>query len=167
MSGLIIAQSLLRVRINALLRFPEPFCIVLSVHQAVEECEKPPAFGHNPASKCSSLSTVGGGAFLNFIVIPVCFVLGWIALMQSCLAATPSNMHRSVSTGARHVSQRNILQKTAEVPCYQSQAGLIFLKAPPGKSHMGHSNNFAPIGEAVFRSSTSQHACVAGRGRRG
>lgn len=41
MSGLIIAQSLLRVRINALLRFPEPFCIVLSVHQAVEECENP------------------------------------------------------------------------------------------------------------------------------
>jgi hypothetical protein len=47
------------------------------------------------------------------------------------------------------------------------QAGLIFLKASPGKGHLGHSNSFAPIGEAVFRSSADQHACTLEHGRRG
>ncbi|MBS1025000.1 MULTISPECIES: hypothetical protein [Gluconobacter] len=52
-------------------------------------------------------------------------------------------------------------------PCYHSQLGLIVLKSNVESTHSRHGNGFAPVGEAVFRSSAAQHVCITGHGRRG
>lgn len=90
-----------------------------------------------------------------------------VALMQSCHATPFPKVQKSAPGASRHLNQQDNPQKKSVAPCYRSQAGLIFLKASPGKGHLGHSNSFAPIGEAVFRSSADQHACILEHGRRG
>lgn len=128
---------------------------------------EPLYWGAYPASKYSILLTVWGEVFLSSAVIPVCLAVGLAIVVKPCFAASMANTHKPVSAHARHSAQRDMPQKMQGAPCYQSQAGLIFLKASPGKGHLGHSNSFAPIGEAVFRSSANQHACIVEHGRRG
>jgi len=106
-----------------------------------------------------------GEAFLRSGLNSFWLAVGMAALMQPCHAA--STVPKSGHTGVRHIAQQHISQKSLGLPCYRSQAGLIFLKGSPRKGHLGHSNSFAPIGEAVFRSSADQHACILEHGRRG
>ncbi|MBF0891290.1 hypothetical protein HKD28_07630 [Gluconobacter sp. LMG 1744] len=103
----------------------------------------------------------------HFLVISV-WVMG---LSSGALLAIPStawahNFPKPVGNSlARHGKKAHSPQAAA---CYRMASGVIVLEQMPNNAHrLGRGSGFAPIGEAVFRSSNRPHACPSTHGRRG
>lgn len=104
----------------------------------------------------------------HFLVISV-----WIsgvsfgALLMAPLAAWA---HGSPKPGGNIMAhhQGNKAHSSQPAVCYRMASGVIVLEQMPNNAHrLGRGSGFAPIGEAVFRSSNRPHACPSTHGRRG
>lgn len=93
-------------------------------------------------------------------------LLGLALLMHSLSLAFGST---SAFPGQRHHHHVNARHKVIQGGrCRQFASGVIVPEQMPGSfRHLGRGSGFAPVGEAVFRSSNRLSPCPSVHGRRG
>lgn len=87
----------------------------------------------------------------------------------SLLAPSAALAHGVLKSPARTSLHHTARSRSAQARiCYRMASGVIVLEQMPNSArHLGRGSGFAPIGEAVFRSSNRLHACPGAHGRRG
>lgn len=104
----------------------------------------------------------------HFLVVSVWAVS--LCLMGVSLLARPRASAHGVSktlpkSSQHHTTNSRLVQARV---CYRMASGVIVLEQMPNSGRrLGRGGGFAPIGEAVFRSSNRLHACPTTHGRRG
>ncbi|MBF0876365.1 hypothetical protein HKD21_05825 [Gluconobacter cerevisiae] len=105
--------------------------------------------------------------FPHFLVIFV-WVMG-LSLGASLVTPAASWAHGSPQPVESSLAHHDKKTRSSQVAvCYRMASGVIVLAQMPNNTHrLGRGGGFAPIGEAVFRSSNRPHACTPTHGRRG
>ncbi|MFT9096509.1 MAG: hypothetical protein ABF459_15390 [Gluconobacter cerinus] len=105
--------------------------------------------------------------FPHFLVVSV-WVVG-LSLGASFLTPSAAWAHDLVKPVGKSMSHHKEKTRASQAAvCYRMASGVIVLEQMPNNARrLGRGGGFAPIGEAVFRSSNRPHACTPTHGRRG
>ncbi|WP_249201173.1 hypothetical protein [Gluconobacter sphaericus] len=112
---------------------------------------------------CKAMKPVPHFLVVSAWVGSLCLVGGSVLAPSGALAH--GVLKTPAGTSLHHTARSRSTQ--AKI-CYRIASGVIVLEQMPNSGRrLGRGSGFAPVGEAVFRSSNRLHACPGAHGRRG
>ncbi|MBS1101825.1 hypothetical protein JK202_02155 [Gluconobacter sp. Dm-62] len=104
-----------------------------------------------------------------YFLVVCAWTIGLCLTGYSVLVSPAALAHGQLSSQSKKPSYHGARSGSVQAKiCYRMASGVIVLEQMPNSARrLGRGSGFAPIGEAVFRSSNRLHACPAAHGRRG